>query len=69
MLCPIAKRSPCNLWLKQKIAPCFLCGVTDEAMCCYSGVVFMLGGFPRATIKVTATNRDVCMESSIAQMT
>lgn len=69
MLCPIAKRSPCNLWLKQKIAPCFLCGVTDRAMCCYSGVFCMLGGFPRATIKVTAMNRDVCMESSIAQVT
>lgn len=29
----------------------------------------MLGGFSRATIRVTAMYRDVCMESSIAQMT
>lgn len=60
MLCSIAK-SPCNPWLKQKIAPCFLCGVTDRAMRCYSGVVCVLGGFPRAAIRVTAMNRGVCM--------
>lgn len=69
MLRSIAKRSPCNPWLKQKIVPYFLCGVTGRAMCCYSGVCCVLGGFPRATIRVTAMNRHVCMESSIAQMT
>lgn len=28
----------------------------------------MLGGFPRATIRIIAMNRNACMESSIAQM-
>lgn len=57
-----------QLWLKQKIAPSFLCGGTDGAMWGYSGVFSVLGGFPRATIRVIAMNRNACMESSIAQM-
>lgn len=68
-VCSIGKRSPYNLWLKQKIAPCFLCGVTDRTMCCYYGEFSVLGDFPRATFSITAMNRDVCMESSIARMT
>lgn len=67
--CSIAKRSPCNLWLKQKIAPSFLCGVTNGGMFCYSGVFCMLGDFPRATPGVSAMNRGVCAESSVTRMT
>lgn len=48
---------------------CYLSGVIDGAMWCYSGVYCVLGGFPRATIRVTAMNRNACMENSVAQVT
>lgn len=49
----------------DKAENCFLIFVPDGAMCCYSGVFYVLGGFTGATLAMT---RNTCMESSVSQM-